>query len=185
MIGKDPLVNLRDQDCYLISRWLTVALETAMNPESVYVEVLMIEKVDGVLKTLKEDELVRGSPEDGVLEKVDGHETEFQKDWYDVAGSKGKSFIVSKKESYERGGNRVARESDAETFSGINEDGVFNNKVPFTALKWLVLSLLVISGPGLSSTDMLCCLRSRLREMFKTGLFGTGGKCAALVWDLK
>ena len=92
---------------------------------------------------------------------------------------------MSKKESYERGGNGAARESDAETFSGINEDGVFNNKVPFTASKWLVLSLLVISGPGLTSTDTLGHSRSRLREMFKTGLFRTGGKCAALVWDLK
>jgi hypothetical protein len=101
--------------------------------------VLTIEEVDGVLKTLKEDELVRGSP-DGVLEKVDGRETEFQKDWYNVAGSRGKPFMVSKKESYERGGNGAARESDAGTFSGINEDIVCDNKVPLTASQWLVSS---------------------------------------------
>ena len=65
---------------------------------------------------------------------VDGHETEFQKDWYDVAGSRGKSFIVAKKESYKRGGNRAAQESDTETFSGVNKDGVCDNKVPITAL---------------------------------------------------
>lgn len=142
--------------------------------------MLTIEEVDGVLKTLKEDELVRGSPEDGVLEKVDGRETEFQKDWYDVAGSGGKSFIVSKKESYERGDNGAARESDAETFSGINEDGVCDSKVPITASQWLVLSLLVISGPGLSSTDTLGRSRSRLRETFETGSFGTGGERGTL-----
>ena len=143
-----------------------------------------IEEVDGVLKTLKEDEFVRGSPEDGVLEKVDGRETEFQKDWYDVAGSRGKYFIVSKKESYEGGGNRAARESDAETFSGINEDGVCDNKVPFTASQWLSSSPLVISGPGLSSTDTLGRSRPRLSETFEIGSFGTGGKRAALAWDL-
>ena len=143
-------------------------------------EVLTIEEVDGVLKTLNEDEPVRGSSEDGVLEKVDGRETEFQKDWYDVPGSRGKFFIVAKKESYERGGNGAARESDEETFSGVNEEGVCDNKVPITALEWLVLSLLVISGPGLSSTDTLRRSRSKLRETFETGSFGTGGKRAAL-----
>ena len=142
--------------------------------------MLTIKEVDGVSKTLKEDELARGSPEDRVLEKVDGRENKFQKDWYDVAGSRGKYFIVSKKESYEGGGNGAARESDAETFSGINEDGVCDNKVPITASQWLVLSLLVISGPGLSSTDTLGRSRSRLRETFETGSFGTGGKRAAL-----
>ena len=128
-------------------------------------EVLTIEDFHRVSRTLKEDELVKGSPKDGVLEKVDGHKTEFQKDWYDVAGSRGKFFIVAKKESYRRGGNRAARKSDEERCSGINEEGVCDNKVPITALEWLVLSLLVISGPGLSSTDMLGHFRSKFRDI--------------------
>ena len=64
MIRKDSLVNLQDQDCYLRS---TVALETAMNLMCVCVEVLTIEEIDGVLKTLKENKIVRGSPEGGVI----------------------------------------------------------------------------------------------------------------------